>query len=133
MKKNIILLVSMIIFELLLSCNNDQAKDNQCISSKIEYVTSINSPTTAIVNEMINIEVNFRVFNGCGEFGKFIVTESGNSRVIEVEAKYVGCICTQDIPIRTTNYVFKASQAGEYELNFRSSPTEFITASLTIN
>jgi len=133
MKKNIILLLSMIIFELLLSCSNDQAKDNQCISSKIEYVTSINSPTTGIVNEMINIEVNFRVFNGCGEFGKFIVTENGNSRVIEVEAKYVGCICTQDIPIRTTNYVFKASQAGEYELNFRSSPTEFITASLTIN
>ncbi|WP_047544859.1 hypothetical protein [Psychroserpens sp. Hel_I_66] len=132
-KKNIILLISIMIFGLLISCSDDDEKENECISSKTEYVTSINSPTTGVVNETINIEVNFQVFNGCGGFGKFIETENGNSRVIEVEAKYVGCICTQDAPIRMVNYEFTTSNAGDYELNFKSSPTEFITVNLTIN
>lgn len=132
-KNNIILLILMTIFGPLTSCSDDDEKENACISSQTEYVTSINSPTTGSVNEMINIEVNFRVFNGCGGFGKFIEAENENSRIIEVEAKYVGCICTQDAPIRSTNYEFQVSQAGEYELNFISSPTEFITVILTIN
>lgn len=131
-KTNIILLISITLFGLLISCSDDD-NENECISSNTEYVISINSPTTGVVNETINIEVNFQVFNGCGGFGKFIETQNGNSRVIEVEAKYVGCICTQDAPIRTVNYEFTASSIGDYELNFKSSPTEFITANLTIN
>lgn len=94
MKKKFILLIAMSIIGLTTSCSKDDEKEHQCISNKVEYVTSIDSPTTGSVNEMITIEVNFRVFNGCGRFGKFIETENVNSRVIEVEAKYVGCICT---------------------------------------
>ena len=132
-RKNIILLFSSIIFGLSISCNENDDKENDCISYKTEYVTSVNSSTTGMTNEIINIEVNFQVFNGCGRFGKFIEIVNGNTRVIEVEAKYVGCICTQETPIRTANYEFIASNAGEYELNFKSSPTEFITVKLTIN
>jgi hypothetical protein len=60
-------------------------------------------------------------------------TESGNSKTIEVEAKYEGCVCTLNIPIRKVNYDFTASKSGDYQLNFKSSPTEFITANITIN
>jgi len=130
--KNIIPLVSLIIFGFLISCNNDD-KENECISSKTEYVTSVDSPTTGMVNEKINIEVNFQVYNGCGEFGKFIETQNNNTINIEIEAKYVGCICTDNLPIRTVNYEFIPNSAGNYKLNFKSSPTEFITVNLTIN
>lgn len=132
-KKHIILLFPIVLFGLLISCNNDDDKENECMLSKTEYVTSINSPTTGMVNETINIEVNFNVFNGCGGFGKFIETQNGNSRVIEVEANYVGCICTQIVILNTVNYEFTASNAGDYELKFKSSPTEFIIANLSIN
>ena len=127
-----ILLISIMIFGLLVNCNDDD-KEDECITSKTEYVTSVNSPTTGMVNQTINIEVKFGVSNGCGGFGKFIETENGNTRIIEVEAKYVGCICTQDAPIRTINYEFMTNNAGDYKLNFKSSPTEFITVNLTIN
>tara|TARA_R110002049_G_scaffold306173_2_gene504188 strand:+ start:1018 stop:1419 length:402 start_codon:yes stop_codon:yes gene_type:complete len=120
------------ISSLIISCDNDD-KENGCISTKTEYVTSVDSPTTGMVNEKISIEINFQVFNGCGGFGKFIETENGNIKTIEVEAKYEGCICTQDAPIRTTNYEFIANSTGNYELNFKSSPTEFITVYMTIN
>jgi hypothetical protein len=69
-------------------------------------VTSVNSPSTGSVSETINIEVSFQVFNGCGGFGKFIETQFNNTKNIEVEAIYQGCICTDDMPIRTTNYKF---------------------------
>ena len=116
-----------------MSCNDDNNEEDECIINKIEYVTSINSPNTGTINETVNIEVNFKVRNGCGRFGKFIESENGNIRNIEVEAKYEGCICTQDVPIRTVNYEFKTTNSGNYELKFKSSPTEFITVNLTIN
>lgn len=127
------LLVLIFISSLIISCENDDDKNSECVEYEIGYVTSVNAPTTGTINEAIDIEVNFGVFNGCGGFGKFIETENGNVKTIEVEAKYKGCICTQDVPIRTTHYVFTAKNKGEYELNFKSSPTEFITVNLTIN
>jgi hypothetical protein len=122
----------LIISSLIISCESDE-QNKECIEYDIGYVTSVNSPTTGAVNETIKIEVNFRVINGCGGFEKFIETENGNSKTIEVEAKYEGCVCTLNIPIRTVNYDFKASKSGDYQLNFKSSPTEFITANITIN
>ena len=116
-----------------MSCNDDNKEEDECITNKIEYVTSVNSPNTGTINDTVNIEVNFGVFNGCGGFGKFIETENGNIRNIEVEAKYEGCICTQAFVSRTVNYEFKSTNSGNYELKFKSSPTEFITVNLTIN
>ncbi|MFT5963455.1 MAG: hypothetical protein ACI9L6_000157 [Flavobacterium sp.] len=121
-----------IISSLTISCESDD-QNKECIEYDIGYVTSVNSPTTGTVNETIKIEVNFRVINGCGGFEKFIETQSGNSKTIEVEAKYEGCVCTQALEIRRVNYDFKTAKSGDYQLNFKSSPTEFITANITIN
>jgi hypothetical protein len=52
--------------------------------------------------------------------------------VIEVMAKYEGCICTQDAPIRTVNYEFLTKIPGDYELRFKSSEIDFITINLLI-
>lgn len=132
-RKNIILLISIVIFGIVVSCNDDNDEKNECITNNIEYVTSINSPNTGTINETVNIEVNFKVSDGCGGFGKFIESENGNIRNIEVEAKYEGCICTQAFESKTVNYEFKSTNSGNYELKFKSSPTEFITVNLTIN
>ena len=133
-RKNIILLISIVIFGIVMSCNDDNNEEDECIINKIEYVTSINSPNTGTINDTVNIEVNFRVFNGCGRFGKFIESENGNIRNIEVEAEYEDCYyCTQAFESKTVNYEFKSTNSGNYELKFKSSPTEFITVNLTIN
>ncbi len=125
--------ISVIILGIILSCCSDETKEKECIANKTEYVTSVNSPSSGMVDETINIEVNFQVYNGCGNFGRFIETENTNSRTIEIEARYEGCICTDDMPIRTVNYEFLVNHSGDYELKFKSSPTEFITVNLTIN
>lgn len=133
-KTYFIILISTITLGLFLSCNkNNGEKENECIINKTAYVTSVNSPTSGVVNQSIIFKVNFGVNNGCGGFGKFIETVNGTSRIIEVEAKYEGCICTQDAPGRTADYKFIANTAGNYELKFKSGPSEFITVNLTIN
>lgn len=131
-KSHMSLTLFMLIFGLLMSCGSDE-NEEECMSTQMVNVTSVEATNTGMVNEKINIAVNFQVYNGCGNFSKFIETKNGNNVTIEVEAKYIGCICTQDAPIRTVNYEFSASIAGNYELHFKSSATEFITVNLTIN
>lgn len=122
---------SILLLIAIFSCSKET--ENNCVENRIAYVSSINSPTTGTANENINIEVSFGVNNGCGNFGKFIETQNGNTKTIEVEARYVGCVCTMDAPTRKTNYVFKTPNSGNYVLKFKSGPTEFITVNLTIN
>lgn len=131
MKPKLKLILSALLL-VIFSCSKEE-QENNCIENKIAYVSSINSPSTGTVNENINIEVSFGVNNGCGNFGKFIETQSGNTKTIEVEARYEGCICTMDAPTRKTNYVFKTQISGNYILKFKSSSTEYITVNLAIN
>ncbi len=112
------LIISLLLF-VIFSCSKET--ENNCVENRIAYVSSINSATTGKVNENINIEVSFGVNNGCGNFGKFIETQNGNTKTIEVEARYEGCVCTLDAPTRKTNYVFKTQNSGNYILKFKSS------------
>ena len=122
------------ILTLSLSCTENDKREEECFSSESAYATSINSPTTGTINETINIEVIFAVGgSSCYRSAEFIENSIENSRSIEIEVKYEGCICTSDISYETITYQFTASSVGDYELNFKSSPTEFITTNLTIN
>ncbi len=131
MKRFIHFTLLSVLFGLYSSCNSDDKND--CVSAQRVFVTSVTSPSSGMVNEVISINVNFQVFNGCGDFNRFIEVDNGNTIDIEVEAVYNGCVCTTDAPIRTVNYEFETSVVGDYELNFKSNENEFITVNLTIN
>lgn len=121
----------LISFTLLVSCNNEGNNDD-CIEYETAYVTSVNSPVSGSVNETINIDLNFNVKNGCGNFHNFIETDDGNTKTIEIIAKYEGCPCIQAIIPKTVIYEFEAQNAGTYTLKFKSNETDFIEAILTI-
>ena len=128
MKKYLIILSILLCINI--SCSEND--NNDCIENKLAYVTSVDSPSNGVINEIINIEVKFGVGNGCGQFGEFIETENGNVKIIEVNARYEGCICTQDLPIRTVNYEFITQIPGNYELRFKSTDIDYITVNLLI-
>ncbi|MDX1827904.1 MAG: hypothetical protein R3342_00010 [Lutibacter sp.] len=128
MKKYIIIMSVFLLANI--SCSENDKND--CIENKLAYVTSVDSPSSGVINEIINIEVNFGVSNGCGQFGEFIETENRNVKIIEVKARYEGCVCTQDAPIRTVNYEFATQTSGDYELRFKSNDTDYITVNLLI-
>ncbi|MDP3314059.1 hypothetical protein [Lutibacter sp.] len=129
MKKYLIFLS--ILLSINISCSDDNDK-NDCIENKLAYVTSVDSPSNGVINEIINIEVNFQVNNGCGEFGEFIETRNGNVKIIVVKARYEGCMCTDNLPIRKVNYEFITQIPGNYELKFKSNETDFIIVNLLI-
>ena len=115
---------------LFISCSEE--KQEECIGYRPGFVTDVNAPSSGKVNTPIEIEVDFPVYNGCGNFGEFLESGSNFLRVIEVRARYEGCMCTQNIPIRTTIYSFIPKVAGEYVLKFKSGEEEFSVVNLMI-
>lgn len=105
---------------------------NKCLSYTKAPVTKIEGPTTALVTQNINLTVSFGCFNGCGQFGNFEETTNGNTTTINVNAKYEGCICTQDTPIRQTIYSFKRTQPGTYDLKFLQTDNNYLTYTITV-
>jgi hypothetical protein len=125
-------LICIYIILLLISCDIG-GNDDVCISRQGAFVTAIDAPLTATVNQPVDVEVSFPVVNGCGIFNRFIETTDGNTITIAVEALYDGCFCTADVPTRTTTYSFTPNTAGDYELKFVSSNGNFIVASIEVN
>ena len=115
----------------LFSCNsNDDSSDN-CIEfhpGPVETVT----PITNIDAAGHLFEVAFRCFNGCGDFGSFEETRQGNVFTIKVIAKYEGCYCTEDTPLRETVYNFSETNPGTYTLQFKMADENYVTQTVFI-
>ncbi|MCP9200788.1 hypothetical protein MKO06_12785 [Gramella sp. GC03-9] len=131
MKKTSILILILSFF-LIVACSDDD--DNQdCINyEEIANVTSVEAPQTATINQPVDVTVNFRVNNGCGEFAQFDESLMETTRTIAVEAIYDGCACTQVITDRTITYSFTPLVSGEHVLRFRSGEEEFIEARIMV-
>ena len=94
-----------------------QNDDNCSIYTKAPVI-EVNGANTALVNQEVDLTASFGVSNGCGQFDKFEEIVSGNTTIIALNAKYEGCFCTDDAPVRTAIYKFKKSQKGTYQLKF---------------
>ncbi len=122
-------LILYIFFSILISCTND---DPECIGYRNEYVTEVNAPSAGKINETVDIEIDFVVNSGCGNFDRFLERGSEQSKIIEVQAKYEGCICPQVTRTITTVYEFIPLSTGKHELKFKSGENEFTIVNLII-
>lgn len=125
MKKLLLLVFSI---SLLTSCAEDDTEET-CIEfgdAGIESVTVLPVDTDG----SYPIKVDFRVMNGCGNFGSFEESTEGNTTAIKVIAKYEGCICTQDLPLREVTYTFEPTAPGTYTLKFMTADDTFITETI---
>ena len=115
----------------LFGCNKKH-EDSSCFSFTKAPVTKIEGANSALVNQEIILTISFGCFNGCGQFGNFEEVNSGNATKITVNAKYEGCICTQDAPIRQTTYKFKKSQTGTFDLKFLQTENTYLTHTIIV-
>ena len=115
----------------LLGCNKKN-DDSTCLSFTKAPVTKIEGANSALVNQEIILIVSFGCYSGCGQFGNFNEVISGNTTTISVNAKYEGCICTQDAPIRQTTYKFKKSQTGTFDLKFLQTENTYLTHTIIV-
>lgn len=115
----------------LMGCKKSNDGKN-CIGEFNSPVTKVEGATIAAVNQEIILTISFTCNNGCGKFGNFIESTSGNSTSIIVNAIYEGCICTQDIPTIKVLYKFKKSQRGTYDLNFKQENNFFLNHTIVV-
>lgn len=134
MKKNIIKLSMVCITTALMAftCTKENTENNRCLSYAKAPVTVVTGATTGNINQDINLLVFFPCTNGCGGFSSFEQTRTGNTFEISVTAKYEGCICTQDVPVRQQTYTFRASQPGTYLLNFVQGNNSYVAHTITV-
>lgn len=116
---------------LLTSCLSDDNGSDNCLSYSEAYADSVESIDTADAVGFL-FKVNFYVVNGCGGFGSFEETVQGNTVTVKLIAKYEGCICTEDIPLRDAVYSFIPTAPGTYTLKFKDSEDTFITKTVTV-
>jgi hypothetical protein len=128
--RGLISLIALTLF--LLSCKKEREENTLCSSLVQAPVVKVEGPKTAAVNQPITLTVYFGCFSGCGQFGNYQQNVTGNRTVITVVAKYEGCICTQDAPVRQYNYNFTASQTGTYYLKFLQTTGVYLTDTITV-
>jgi hypothetical protein len=114
------------------SCHKNNQENPTCISFIKAPVTKIEGPNVASVNQEITLTVSFGCYNGCGQFGNFDEVVTGSTASITINAKYEGCICTQDAPIREAIYKFKQSQKGKFDIKFLQTGNIFLTHTITV-
>lgn len=104
----------------------------QCVSLGQVFVDSATVPTTAIVNNQVQIPIKFTVNNGCGAFENFTVTNVGNIKTLTVNAKFTGCICTLSIVEIQTNYSFTPTTTGIQIIKIAQPDGSFLTYNINI-
>ena len=115
---------------LLIGCG--KKNDNVCMSYIKVPVLEVRGANTAMVNQEVELTAIFEVFNGCGKFGNFETTNSGNTTNVTLNAKYEGCMCTDVMLTKSGIYKFKKSQAGMYDVKFYQGDT-FLTHTIIVN
>ncbi|MFT3979865.1 MAG: hypothetical protein QM687_05300 [Ferruginibacter sp.] len=109
-----------------------KAEAEKCISYVPAPVVAVEGATSGNINEDIPLTVSFGCFNGCGQFGSIQESSNGDTTIINVVAKYEGCICTQDAPVRQVAYLFRRSQPGVYPLKFMQYNNNYTLHTITV-
>lgn len=112
------------------ACSTDTS-DDYCFQQALTGVDEVTGPETTTVNEPIELQVSFKINNGCGEFYRFQESNGFPKQIVAV-VNYVGCVCTEMVEEATEPYTFQASQAGEYVLKFAKPDNTFITKTITV-
>ena len=110
------------------SCGVD---DGECSASAYEEILGVSGPVTALVDEEIVFEVDFKLPNTCAIFNDFVENNTF-PREIAVDVKYEGCTCNAQNVTTTEEYIFSGDEAGEYELRFKTGPDTYITKLVTV-
>jgi hypothetical protein len=116
----------LILLAVVSGCSRKASTDQNCIKYADAYVTDVQKTANN------SASVSFPVNSGCGQFNKFIQKSEGNARIIKVQAVYKGCMCTMDLPIRTTTYTFTEKTPGTYYLKFLSEENKYIVDTVVI-
>jgi hypothetical protein len=95
-------------------------------------VTSVAGTQQASVGQSITLTVSWPYSSGCDVMDKFNTKKTGTTYTITALGYYDKVICTQDVGIKTTEYIFSASAAGNYTLDFVNPDGSVVTHTILV-
>lgn len=120
----------------LVSCSNDNDEEKPTtpeFTIKTALVTEVKGPEKGKVNEELSYDVTYLVDSACAQFGKISEVTIGTEKGLQVEANYPSGVCTLQVPgPQKTVYKFKSATKGTFDIKFKKSDTEFVTAKVVI-
>ncbi len=132
MKKSFasVLLFNVIIILILFGCHNSK-ESTQCLSYSNATITSVTGPDSGMVNQYLDFAVSFGM-GGCDHFNGFQQTSNGDTTIIAVNIKHLGCVCPDYEVLVDSVYKFKAAVAGVYYIKFLQTENTYILDTLKI-
>ena len=106
------------------SCKKDSAEE---VNYTHWPIVQVDGAQQAIVGQNIMLTVHWPYSSGCDVLEKFDTKNVATVYTIKALGYYQNSICTQDAGIKTKEYLFSASVAGSYELNFVNPNGSVIT------
>ena len=90
------------------SCHKKATGDQNCTKYEVVPATAVDSV------DATHLKVSFMVNNGCGHFYKFLEKDSAGITYVRIMAKYTGCMCTMDLPVREEVYTIKNNKKVQF-------------------
>lgn len=115
----------------LFSCRTENETD--CLSYVSSPVTQVSMPDSGIINQPININIQYNAINGCGNFNNFNVNTISDTIIISLVVKYEGCVCTMIFQNLQSTYLYSASNLGYVYFKFPQSDSSFLMDSVYIH
>jgi hypothetical protein len=95
-------------------------------------VVDVSGDQQASVGENIRITVSWPYSSGCDVLEKFNTKKEGNLYIITALGYYTNTICTQDVGIKTKEYIFSVNYPGTYDLDFVNPDGTVITHTVIV-
>ncbi len=119
----------LIIALLFNSCKKENAED---INYTHWPVVQVDGVQQATIGQNITLTVHWPYSSGCDIVDKFETKKLGSVYSIKTLGYYEDKICTQDAGIKTITYLFSATSAGTYDLNFENPDGSVITHTILV-
>jgi len=113
------------------SCNKKQ--EEKCLSHTTAHVRNVDGPNMVLVNSETDLAVKYYLGNSCGQFERLESTSNGYTTIINLIAKYNGCVCADILLSGQTVYKFKPVQTGTYYMKFLQPDKTYLTDTITVN
>ena len=114
------------------SCDISNDQPSNCPAVIGVSTVAVSGPTTATVDQTINLNVSYKTKKNCGDFHSFYKEVNGLEKTITVNTIYDACDCDEVVTTEIAPYAFKEAAAGVYVLKFKETNTTFITHTITV-
>jgi hypothetical protein len=96
-------------------------------------ITKVEGPVSASIGQEIHIKVTLEGNNGCAVSGELHEIVAGDSRTITGKINYQGTVCPMIMVYMISDYSFKSTTPGIYQLKFLKRDGSYINHSVTVN